>query len=214
VKDVPLSTTEWQAKIYNSGSSPISQVTVSFGCLGVDPLASQGQTIQAQIISVDFGTVSPGTKSAILDGTCPSGYLVASGGLESASTTMTVMKSDPVSTTRWQGELYNSGSSSISAQMRIECLAASGLTLAGQLLTEGFGTVGAGQESDKDVVCPSGYLVAGGGVASDATAILGETDLNDDGNIDNLVGRAINTGSSPITAQLRIICLAVSGTTG
>jgi hypothetical protein len=214
VQDVPISTTEWQAKIYNPGPSPVYRATANFGCLGVEPLMGQAWTITGQIISVEFGTVSPGTHSAILDATCPSGYLVASGGFESDSTTMTVMKNDPISTTRWQGEVYNSGSSPITAQMRVECLAVSGLSLAGQVLTESFGTVGSGKESDKDIVCPSGYLVVGGGVASDATSILGETDLNDEGYVDNLVGRAVNTGSSSVTAQLRVLCLAVSGKTG
>src|SRR5262249_6426028 len=157
------------AEIYIPGPSPVSRAIASFGCLGVDPTASQGQTIQAQIISVDLGTVAPGATSAILDATCPSGYLVASGGFESAATTMTVMKSDPISTTRWQGEIYNSGSSPISAQMRVECLAVSGLSLIGQVLTQNFGTIGSGQRIFKQIVCPSGYLVAGGGVVSDAT---------------------------------------------
>ena len=58
--------------------------------------------------------------------TCPSGYLVA-GGPNSGYASFAQMSDAPISSTTWEGEVYNTGAGAISLQLQFVCLAAPGL---------------------------------------------------------------------------------------
>jgi hypothetical protein len=195
VKDDPISTTTWQGEIYNAGATAITG-HLSFVCLRFSGLVGQ-------VISVDFGSINPHTGSATLDAVCPSGYRVAGGGFEGAGSTMMVVKDDPINTNRWQGEIYNSGSSPISATMRVACLEVSGLT--SHVLTTTLSTSPGAANSDQ-LQCPSGYLVGGGGIGSDSSTIGFDTRPVDPAIWD---GSIWSTSSSPVTAQMQADCLTV-----
>jgi hypothetical protein len=200
VKDDPISTTQWQGEIYNASGATITG-HLSFVCLRYSGLVGQD-------ITVDVGPVDPGTTSATLDAVCPSGYRVAGGGFDSTTATMIVMKDDPINTNRWQGEIYNSGTSPITAAMRVACLKVSGLT--SHVLTTTLGTSPGDFASDQ-LQCPSGYLVGGGGMSSDSSTIAFNT-VPDDTSVWG--GRIWSTGAAPISAQMQAECLEVSRSTG
>jgi hypothetical protein len=59
--------------------------------------------------------------------TCPSGYLVAGGGPNSGYASFAQMSDAPISSTTWEGDVYNTGAGAISLQLQFVCLAAPGL---------------------------------------------------------------------------------------
>jgi hypothetical protein len=164
-----------------------------------------------QVVTVGFGTVHSGTNSQILDATCPAGYLVAGGGFNSGYTSFTIMQDEPISTTQWRGEIFNTGSSDIYAQLQVVCLKLSGMV--GQVVTVGFPPVHSGTNSSIVLAnCPSGYLVAGGGISSGYTSF---TLMQDEPqSTTQWWGEIHNTGAGDIYAQLQIMCLRASGLAG
>jgi len=73
--------------------------------------------LQAQILTDGLGSpIAAGTNSPIHDVTCPAGYLVAGGGIRSGYANFTVMSSAPVSTTTWEGEVFNTSASAMPYQ--------------------------------------------------------------------------------------------------
>ena len=194
MRDDPISTTQWEAEIDNPGGSSIT-AHLWVECLQISGLAGQ-------VIHVDFGAVNPGTATSTMDASCPSGSLAAGGGIASDSTTLTIMKNAPISPTQWEGEIYNSGSSPSDAQMQVECLKVGGL--AGQVLTKSLGPVSPGATVTGQITCPSGSLVAGGGIGTDSTTIAATSGPSDP---THWGGGITNTGSSPITALLHVECV-------
>ncbi len=196
MQDEPISAMAWQAEIWNTGSAPIAAQ------LQVECLKLSGLT--GQVVEVPFNSISPNTNSQILDATCPSGYLVAGGGFNSGYEPFTIMQNEPVSTTKWQGEIFNTGSQTISAQLEVECLKVSGLV--GQVVTVGFGTINANSNSSiLDATCPSSYVVAGGGFSSGYQPF---TIMQDDPiSATKWQGEVWNESGSTMYAQLQVACL-------
>lgn len=178
----------------------------------VPPTPTPTPPLQGQVVTQNLGAVSPQSNSSIVDLSCPSGYLVAGGGVNSGYTTFNLMWDAPISTTTWRGEIFNtSASQTIYAQLQVECLKVSGLV--GQVVTRGLGTIGAHTNSSiVDVSCPAGYLVAGGGINAGygtlvtmANAPISTTTWRDE---------VYNTGSGSASAQAQVECLQVSGLVG
>ncbi len=195
--DAPISTTTWQGEIFNTSASQTIYAQLQVECLKVSGLVGQ-------VVTQGLGTVGSHTNSSIVTVSCPAGYLVAGGGINTGYGTLVTMSNVPTSTTTWREEVYNSGSASASAQVQVECLQVSGLV--GQVVVTGLGTVSPGTNSTiTDTSCPSGYLVAGGGLSSGyATQTLMQSDP-----ISASAWRSevYNTGGSSISAQAQVECL-------
>jgi hypothetical protein len=167
--------------------------------------------LHATVVTKAFnsnGPISGGSGSGIIDVTCPSGYLVAGGGISSGYTNFTVMVNAPISTTTWRGEVWNDSASAMYAQMQVVCLKASGLQ--SQIKVAGLGNVDPSNNSTiTDVTCPSGYLVAGGGVSSGYEPFT--TMTNAPVSTTKWEAEIYNTGSGAITGQVQVVCLKASG---
>jgi hypothetical protein len=175
------------------------------------PTATPRPTLQGQILTKALGSsIGPNTNSQIVDVTCPSGYLVAGGGISSGYTTFTIMWDAPISTTTWRAEIFNTSGSTIYAQAQVSCLKVSGLH--SQIVTRGLGAINAGTNSSiVDISCPSGYLVGGGGIN---TGYAGAVMMwNAPISATTLQAEVWNTGGSTIYAQYQVVCLAASGLT-
>jgi hypothetical protein len=193
--NAPISTTTWRGEIYNTGGSPI-YAQLQIVCLKVSGLVGQ-------VVTKSLGTINSGSNSSIVDVTCPSGYLVAGGGINAGYGTLVTMWSAPVSTTTWREEVYNT-SGTAAAQAQVECLKVSGLT--GKVVSKGLGSANPGSNSTIiDQSCPSGYLVAGGGLNSGYTT---QTLMQSDPiNTTTWQSEIYNTGSLSITVQAQVECL-------
>jgi len=195
--NAPISTTKWRAEIFNNGSSDIfAQVQVM--CLKAPGLAGQ-------VVLQSFGgAIHAGTNSSIIDVSCPAGYLVAGGGINSGYTNFTTMWNAPISTTKFRAELFNNGSSDIFAQAQVMCLSVLGLQE--QVVVQGFGAIGANTNSAiLDVSCPAGYLVAGGGINSGYTNFT--TMWNAPISTTKFRAELFNRSGSQIFAQTQVSCL-------
>jgi hypothetical protein len=113
-EDAPESTFTWRGQIYNE-SSTIIAVGMSVVCLG-------GTLLYGQVVSGSLGTVNPGSHSSYVDVGCPTGMLAAGGGPASGYAPFALISNDPNSTTKWEGEVQNTGGSSILLQMNVICL--------------------------------------------------------------------------------------------
>lgn len=193
--NAPINTTTWRSEIYNTSSSPIfAQVQVM--CLAVSGLVGQ-------VVTRGMGTINSGTNSTIVDVSCPSGYLVAGGGINAGYGTLVSMWNAPISTTTWREEVYNTGGTA-AAQVQVECLRVSGLV--GKVLTTDLGNVSAGANSPIiDTACPSGYLIAGGGLKSGdiSQTLMQSLPIN----VTTWRSEVFNTGSATIAAQAQVDCL-------
>lgn len=109
----PSGTSTWHALVTLHG--PDSFYNLIALCLSAEGLTSQ-------IVTRDMGTIVAKSASAIIDVTCPTGYLVAGGGVSSASSNFTTMTSVPQTTTTWRAQLYNNSSSAMTANARVACL--------------------------------------------------------------------------------------------
>jgi hypothetical protein len=54
--------------------------------------------------------------------TCPSGYLIAGGGVSSGYEPFTTMFNAPISTAVWQGEIFNTGGGTEPGQVQATCM--------------------------------------------------------------------------------------------
>lgn len=172
------------------------------------PTATPLPVLKSQIITKSLGSINPGANSPIVDITCPTGYLVASGGPKSGYSNFTMMWNAPISATTWRAEANNDGTGVINVDVQVVCLAFPGLH--SQIITKAFNNIGPHTNSSiADMVCPSGYLVAGGGPNSGYS------------NFTVMWGAAINTttwqaevyndSSSTINVQMQVVCMAVAG---
>jgi len=192
----PLTSTTWRAEIFNHGGSAVS-VQLQVVCLMYPGLHSQ-------IKIIALNNVAPGANSSILDQTCDPGYFVAGGGPNSGYATFTQMSDGPVSATAWEGEVYNTGGSTISVQLNFVCLAAIGLDA--QIESIGLGAVAAHTNSSiHDQVCPSGYLAAGGGMRTGYTTVyeMWDAPLN----TTTWRGEVFNSGAGAVYGEIDFICM-------
>jgi hypothetical protein len=162
--------------------------------------------LQAQILVKPMYNVAAGANSSV-DAVCPSGYLVAGGGISSGDTTFTIMWNAPINTTTWRGEIHNTGSGTINPQLQVVCIASGGLH--SQIITSSAMNVSAGAMGGATLNCPAGYFAAGGGTNS------GYTTFNDMWNAPTSTsswrGEIYNTGISTIIVQFQAVCLAAPG---
>jgi hypothetical protein len=114
MSSAPINTTTWREEVYNTSGSAVS-AQVQAECLKVSGLTGK-------LVITGLGNADAGTNSLIKDTACPAGYLVAGGGITSGYETQTVMQSEPINTTTWRSEIFNTGGSAISAQAQVECL--------------------------------------------------------------------------------------------
>lgn len=170
------------------------------------PTATPIPPLQAQILVKPMYNIAAGANLTT-DAVCPSGYLVAGGGISSGYTTFTTMWNAPVDTTTWRGEIHNTGSGIISAQLQVICLASSGLH--SQIITSASLAVSAGATGNATLNCPAGYFAAGGGTNS------GYTTFKDMWNAPTSTtawrGEISNTGSGQIYVQFQAVCLSAPG---
>jgi hypothetical protein len=195
--NAPISTTTWRGEIFNTGSLPIAaQLQV---------MCVHDSGLVGQVVSKAMGTINPSANSAIVDVSCPAGYLVSGGGINSGYGTLVTMWSAPISTTTWREEVYNTDTTlSAPAQVQAECLKISGLV--GQVITAAPWNVNGGTNSMIiDTSCPSGYLVAGGGLKSGSTTQ--SLMQSDPISTTTWQSEIYNTGASLISAQAQIECL-------
>lgn len=194
--NAPINTTTWRGEVWNdSGSAMYAQLQI---------VCFKATGLQSQIKIVGLGNVNPSDNSTITNVTCPSGFLVAGGGVSSGYEPFTTMSSAPVSTTKWSGEIYNTSSGAITGQAQVVCLKASGLHA--QYLAHGLGTINANSNSSiVTVTCPSGYLVAGGGINSGYTNFT----LMDSRPVSTTKweGEVFNHAGSGIAAQAQVVCM-------
>ena len=163
--------------------------------------------LQSQILIKPMYNVSAGTNSQIIDAQCPSGYLVAGGGISSGYTTFTTMWNAPINTTTWRAEYYNTGSGTISAQLQVVCIASGGLH--SQIITSASLAVNSGATGNTTLNCPAGYFAAGGGTNSGYHTFT--VMWNAPSSTTSWRGEVYNTGSSTIYVQFQAVCLAASG---
>jgi hypothetical protein len=152
--------------------------------------------------------IAAGTNSPIHDVTCPAGYLVAGGGIRSGYTTFTVMSSAPISTTTWEGEVFNTSGGPINVQLSVVCLRVSGLL--SQLVSVSLPPVAPGSQSAASATCPAGYVIAGGGIASGYANFTHSVDAPA-ASPDRWDAVVTNHTGGVIYATVRAICLQVSG---
>jgi hypothetical protein len=198
--DAPISTTTWQAEVYNTGSTSINaQVNViCYKLSGLQSLLKIGT----------YYNIAPNTNSSINDISCPAGYLVSGGGVNIGYTTYTLMQNAPISGSIWRGEFYNTSSSqTISAQIQVICLKAQGLQ--SQIQLHAFNGIAANNGTlYTQVSCPSGYLVAGGGVATGYPALHDQTDAP--ASTTTWGVQYYNSSGSPINAQTQFLCFKLA----
>jgi hypothetical protein len=194
--DAPINTTTWRAEVYNTGSTPIN-AQVNVICYKLPGLQS--------VVKVGaYYNIAPGSNSSITDISCPSGYLVSGGGVNIGYTTYTLMENTPISSSTWRGEFYNTSSSqTISGQIQVICLKAQGLQ--SQLQLRAFNNIAANNGTVyTQISCPSGYLVAGGGVSTGYPALLDQTDAP--ASTTSWGVQYYNSSSSPINSQVQFNC--------
>jgi hypothetical protein len=198
--DAPISTTTWRAEVYNIGSTP-TNAQVNVICFKLAGL-------QSQIEVSGFNNIAPSTNSSINTITCPSGYLVSGGGVNIGYPTYTLMENTPESSSTWRGEFYNTSSSqTISGQIQVICLAASGLQ--NQIELRGFNNIAPGGGTlYTEIACPSGYLVAGGGVTTGYPALEDQTDAPVSTTSWGVA--YYNPSSSPINSQTQFTCFKLA----
>jgi len=198
--DAPISTTTWQAEVYDTGSTPVN-AQVNVICFKLTGLESQLETAA-------FSNISPNSNSSITDISCPSGYLISGGGVNIGYTTYTLMENTPESASTWRGEFYNtSATQTISGQIQVICLKASGLQ--SQIELRGFNNIPPNDGTlYTEISCPSGYLVAGGGVTTGYPALLDETDAP--ASTTTWGVQYYNPSSSPINAQTQFTCFTLA----
>jgi hypothetical protein len=178
----------------------------------VPPTPTPVPPLQGQVVSQSLGTsIGSHTNSSIADVSCPAGYLVAGGGINSGYTTFNIMWNAPISTTTWRGEIFNTGSSPIAAQLQVMCVHVSGLV--GQVVSKALGTINPSANSSiVDVSCPAGYLVAGGGISSGYGTLV--TMWSAPINTTTWQEEVYNTDTVPALAQVQAECLKISGLVG
>jgi len=113
--NAPISTTKFRAEIFNRSAGTIA-AQVQVMCL-------RATGLQEQVLAQTLGnSIGANTNSAIVDITCPAGFLVAGGGINSGYTNFTTMYSAPISTTKWRAEVFNNSASTMAAQAQVSCL--------------------------------------------------------------------------------------------
>jgi hypothetical protein len=167
-------------------------------------------SLQAQLISHSFDSLAPNSNSPIADLTCPSGYVVAGGGVQSGYSTIVPMEDAPITATTWRAEIFNTSSTqTIAAQVQIDCLKGVGVTLAAQIVNASLGTIVVGAPGSAVLTCPSGSVIAGGGFYSGYPTF----DPTDDAPSSSTTWKAgvFNFGTVPITVQANVACLSAPG---
>jgi hypothetical protein len=198
--DAPINTTTWQAEVANTGSTPIN-AQVNVICYKLSGL-------QSQLKIGTYYNIAPSTNSSINDIACPSGYLVSGGGVNIGYSSYTLMENAPISASTWRGEFYNtSGSQTISGQIQVICLKAPNLQ--SQIELRAFNSIPANNGTVyTEISCPSGYLVAGGGVATGYPALIDQTDAP--ASTTSWGVQYYNSSSSPINSQAQFICFKLA----
>jgi hypothetical protein len=172
--------------------------------------ATPRPSLQAQLVTHLFDSIAPNTNSPIFDLKCPTGYVIAGGGVNSGYATIAPMEDAPISADTWRAEIFNTSTTqTIGVQVQVDCLKGVGVTLASQIVNGSLGTVDVGSAGSAVVNCPAGYVVGGGGF------FTGYPTFNpvDDSPISATSWRAgvYNTGSSAINVQANVACLSAPG---
>src|SRR5262249_48023410 len=163
-------------------ATPVSDATQT-AAPGGTPLPA----LQAKLVTQTLSNIFPGNLP-IVEVPCPNGYIVASGGVRSTGTNFTTMVNVPLEVPQstdpgsppnpsisWQAQVFNLGSTVISAQVLVLCLRtppSKTPKLTAHTLKLDIGdTIGAGTTTSIiDMNCPEGTVVAGGGVRTDFLA--------------------------------------------
>jgi len=168
--NAPSTTTSWAVHVINLPTPISSLAKVQAVCL-------QGTGLQSQLVKSTNFSVKAG-KYESMDVTCPPGYIVTSGGIDADVTDRhTFMSSMPVGLNSWRGQVYNNdiyrdsngtlqhGPDGL-AQVVAVCLQGTGIQ---ELkVTARMDDADSESSSFKDITCPSGYLLTGGGISTTA----------------------------------------------
>jgi hypothetical protein len=167
-------------------------------------------SLQAQVITQVLSNIAPGTNSQIADFSCPSGYVVAGGGVNSGYSSIVPMENAPIGAATWRAEIFNTSSSqTFSVQVQVDCLRATGATLSSQIVTRGLGTIAVGSTGTAEASCPAGYVVAGGGFNSGYPTF--NVVWNAPISSTTWQAEVYNTGAASITLQVQVVCLSATG---
>ena len=200
----PNPSVSWQAQIFNLGSTTISaQVLVL--CLRTP--SSRAPKLTAHTLKLDIGDdIVAGATTGVIDMDCPEGTVVAGGGVRTGFLApFTLMSGAPRSSAMWETQLANNANFGIAAEVRLVCLRLPGLQA--RMLVQPFGTSIATRTASAplDITCPTGYVVAGGGISSTATTFT--TMVNAPISTTKWRGRIYNPTKKPITAKLAVTCV-------
>ncbi len=169
-------------------------------------------TLHAQVVTKLLQNIAPNANSAITDLACPAGYVVAGGGVNSGYGTIVPMWNAPINATTWRAEIFNTSSSqTISVQVQVDCLQATGATISSQIVAQGLGSIASGGIGMANLTCPAGFVVAGGGFNSGYSTF--NVVLNVPHTSTTWQAEVFNGGASAITLQAQIVCLAAPGLT-
>jgi len=194
--NAPINPTTWRVEVYNGGGAAATAQA------RVECLKTAG--LQSQIVATLFSTIAPNTNSAIKDTACPAGYFVAGGGPNSGYAPFTLMTSAPINTTTWRAEVWNRSAGSISVQIQIVCLTASGLQA--QFQQSAGTSVSSGTLLPTvDLPCPAGFRLAGGGVSSGYHTF--NITWNAPLSTTTLRTQVYNDGASTIQFTARMVCM-------
>jgi hypothetical protein len=201
--NAPINATTWRAEIFNTSSTQTISVQMQIACLRVT-----GATLSSQIVLQGLGSIaSGGVGTANLS--CPAGYVAAGGGFNSGYSTFNVVLNVPHTSSTWQAEVYNFGSSAITLQAQIACLSAPGLTA--QIISKSLGNAAPNSNSSiADTACPAGAFVGGGGLNGNGNYSFVEMW---DAPIDTHTWRSEAFNQSPIhtlVAATQFVCLSIS----
>jgi hypothetical protein len=167
-------------------------------------------SLQARLIVQALSNIAPNTNSTIADFSCPTGYVVAGGGVNSGYSSIVPMQNAPISAATWRAEFFNTSTSqAIAVQAQVDCLKAVGVTLSSHIVTQGLGTVAVGGTGTAVASCPAGYVVAGGGFNSGYPTF--NVVWNAPTSATTWQAEVYNTGSAPITLQAQVVCLSAPG---
>jgi len=174
-----------------------SNVTFRIVCLAGPGLTS---VVPGSIPQLQAGS---NTNSPIGKLFCNTGYLMATGGMNSGYGTVVYMQDDPISTTGWQFEIYNPTVLTIYAGYTDVCMAAPGLV--SQIVSTNLSATSGHASALVTATCPSGYVAAGGGINTGyhTTSEMVDAPVS----ATSWQAQLYNYGPSTISAQLEIVCL-------